>query len=61
MALTSAMPAQTQSIVSRPCTNALRAESSSAAEPAACATWTPATTLLLAVAAAAAGKPVTVR
>ena len=61
MALASAMPPQTQSIVSMPCTNACRTESSSAAEPSACATATPATTLLLAAAAAAAGRPVTTR
>ena len=61
MALASAMPPQTQSIASRPCTNAYRAEPSSAAEPSACATATPATTPLLAAAAAAAGRPVTTR
>ena len=61
MALASAIPPQTQSIVSMPCTNACRTESSSAAEPSSCATATPATTLLLAAAAAAAGRPVTSR
>ncbi len=61
MALTSAIPPQTQSMVSRPSTNAFLADSSSAAEPSSCATCTPATTLPLAVAAAAAGRPATLR
>ena len=61
IALASAMPPQTQSIVSMPWTNAWRTEPSSAAEPSWCATATPATTLLLAAAAAAAGSPVTTR
>ncbi len=55
------MPAQTQSIASRPVTNALRAEPSSAAECSVCASSTPATTLFLAVAAAVAGRWVTAR
>ena len=61
MALASAIPAQTQSIVSIPVTNACRTESSSDAEPVWCATATPATTLLLAADAAASGRPVTTR
>ena len=61
MALPSAMPPQTHSMVSMPWTNALSTEWSRDAEPSACATPTPATTLLFAAAAAAAGRPVTSR
>src|SRR5205823_1788544 len=61
MALASAIPAQAQSMVSIPVTNACRTESSSGTEPALCAIATPATTLLLAADATASGRPVTTR
>ena len=61
MALAAAMPPQTHSMVSMPWTNAVRAEWSRAADPAACAAPTPPTTLALAAAAAAAGRPATLR
>ncbi len=61
MALASAIPAQAQSMVSIPVTNACRTESSNGTEPAWCAIATPATTLLLAAEATASGRPVTTR